>query len=64
MTQNQIQEHIKLLGDDNQEVRKAAGDALVAMGKSSVPALIEALKDKRWDVRKAAIDALGKIGCK
>ena len=62
MTQNEIQKHIKVLGDDNEEVREAAGDALVAMGKSSVPALIEALKDKRWSVRKAVIKALGGVG--
>jgi len=54
---------IKALGDDWYGVRRAACEALGAIGDlQAVPALIKALGDRDKDVRRAACEALGAIG--
>lgn len=45
----------------NEEFKDDATNALVELGKPSVPRLIEALKDKDDNVRKQAVLALGRI---
>lgn len=62
MAQSEIQKHIKALGGEDEEVRDAATDALSAIGKPAVPALIEALKHESTLVRLQAAGALGGIG--
>ena len=54
---------IKALGDWNSSVRRAAAEALGAIGDpKAVPALVQALGDDRYKVRRAACEALVKIG--
>ena len=55
---------IEALGDKDVNVRYAATDALVRIGKPAVQPLIRALKYKEWYVRKRAAYILGKIGDK
>lgn len=52
---------IQQLRNENKDACKAAADALIQIGKPSVPALIEALQDKAEEVRIEAVKALGKI---
>ena len=42
--------------------RKKAADALVELGASAVPALIETLQHKNPEAQEAAADALTRIG--
>ena len=54
---------IQALGDSDRAVRRAAAEALGAIGDpQAVPALIQALGDYWYDVRRAAAEALVKIG--
>jgi HEAT repeat protein len=54
---------IKVLGDQDKDVRLAAVAALHSLGgPRSVEPLIKALDDNNWEVRKAAIEVLGVIG--
>jgi HEAT repeat protein len=57
-----IEALIAELGSHNDAVRVRARHALVAMGKSAVSPLIEALKSKHYLVRWEAAKALGEIG--
>jgi len=53
---------VKLLDDDNEEVRTTLAEALSKMSPDSQPALIRALGAKSPEVRDAAALALGKLG--
>jgi HEAT repeat protein len=54
---------IKALGDWSENVRRAAAEALGAIGDpQAVPPLIQALGDWSENVRRAAAEALGKLG--
>ena len=53
---------IKALGDDWDDVRRAAAEALVKIGTPAVPALIQALGHRYSAVRRAAAEALGELG--
>jgi HEAT repeat protein len=50
------------LDDENNQVRWAAHDALVALGPTAVPSLVQALHDKNPRARAEAADALSAIG--
>jgi HEAT repeat protein len=51
-----------LLKDDRESVRRAAIEALSAIGAPAAPALVKALSDPDPRVRSAALDGLGNIG--
>ena len=53
---------IKALGDDWDDVRRAAAEALGRIGAPAVPPLIQALGDSDRDVRAVSAEALGKLG--
>jgi len=54
---------VQALQDENERVRKAACEALGAIGDpQAIPHLAQALQDEAWEVRKAAFEALGAIG--
>jgi HEAT repeat protein len=54
---------IQALGDSDSAVRRAAAEALGAIGDpQAVPPLIQALRDRSENVRAAAAEALGAIG--
>jgi len=54
---------LQALGDEAEDVRKAAARALGRIGdRQAVPPLIQALGDEDEDVRSAAAKALGRIG--
>lgn len=52
---------IEALGDTDKSVREQAMLALVAIGKSAVGPLSEAMKDPKWETRYRAAEALGKL---
>lgn len=58
----EIEEEIGNLKSSDHEVRKAAVEALVTIGRPAVDPLIAALKDDNPSVQLAAAQALGKIG--
>jgi HEAT repeat protein len=60
-TETPIEALIVALGSHDDTVRVKARHALVAMGKSAVSPLIEALKNKHYLVRWEAAKALGEI---
>jgi len=67
MSQKEIQEHIKELGNKKAEQRAEAASALMWFGpeaKAAIPALEKALKDKDWWVRTSAAEALERIKVK
>ena len=67
MSQKEIQEHIKELGNKKSEIRAEAATALMWFGpeaKAAIPALQKALKDKDWWVRTSAAEALERIKAK
>ncbi len=53
---------IDALGDADESVRLEAVDALVAIGKPSVPVLIKSLDSTKVDVRRHSVLTLGKMG--
>ncbi|RLC74624.1 MAG: hypothetical protein DRI61_16305, partial [Chloroflexi bacterium] len=55
---------IKVLKDEDSDVRQTVAEALVKIGTPAIPYLIKALKDKNWCTRYEAAKALGKIGFK
>jgi HEAT repeat protein len=61
-TENPIEDLIAELGSHNDAVRVRARHTLVAMGKSAVSSLVEALKSKHYLIRWEAAKALGEIG--
>lgn len=59
--ENQLSELVANLGDKNGLVRQRARFMLVHLGKTSIPALLEALKSNNADVRTEAVKALGEF---
>ncbi|MHC1781420.1 MAG: HEAT repeat domain-containing protein [Anaerolineaceae bacterium] len=54
---------IELLSDENQDVRKAAAEALGRLGNpEAIPALTELIRDKAAVSREAAFEAIWKMG--
>ncbi len=51
----------RLTKEDNNQVRKLLSEALIKLGNSAVPALVERLTDNRWYISRNAIAILGKI---
>ena len=63
--EQQVERLIKLLQDQNGDVRKNAASTLGSIGEgaiNAVPALVQALKDQDQDVRRNAATALIRIG--
>jgi HEAT repeat protein len=56
-----IQPLIEALGDFDKSVRAQAMLALVAIGKTAVEPLSDAMKEPKWETRYRAVEALGKI---
>src|SRR5206468_780861 len=52
---------IDFLGDRDRLLREYVGNALVSMGKASVPALLKVLKDKNPHKREAAVRCLAQL---
>jgi transcriptional/translational regulatory protein YebC/TACO1 len=58
-----VQAAIQSLGDESEDVREAAFEALVNIGPEAIPALTQALREnKDKDVRWAAATVMGEIG--
>ena len=57
-----IESRVDNLGSANDDARVKARRSLVAMGKSAVPALAEALRNKKYLIRWEAAKALKEIG--
>jgi HEAT repeat protein len=53
---------IRALGDDYTKVRRKAVQGLIAIGETTVPALIEAAASDQASVRRYAVHCLGAIG--
>lgn len=53
---------VPLLGDEVEEVRKAAADSLQSMGEAAVKPLIAGLDSEKADARREAVRVLGVIG--
>jgi len=53
---------ILLLTDENKPTRKATSKALVDMGETAIPHLIDALNAKKWRMRESVAEVLSKIG--
>jgi len=63
--EQQVERLIKLLQDQNGDVRKNAASTLGSIGEgaiNAVPALVQALKAQDQDVRRNAATALIRIG--
>lgn len=62
MTDDKVVELLKALGDEDDEVRMNAAEALVNIDALAVEPLIKALGDEDWYIRGNAATALGLIG--